>query len=164
MTLLSNLKNTHRKSKSRMRVGRGCGSGKGKTSGRGHKGAKARSGYKRPYGREGGQMPLHMKLPKRGFSNARFRKELDAINLGLIETLFNDGDVVNEATLRERGYISGSCHGVKILGKGELKKKVTIEAHAISAGAQEKLKKAKISFTQVERKKKIQKKKVKSKK
>jgi len=88
-----------------------------------------------------------MKLPIRGFSNFNFRRELDAINLDQIELLFNDGDVVNETTLRQRGFINGKSHGIKVLGNGNLTKKVILDVDAISASAKEKLQKAKISFT-----------------
>ncbi|MCB1111367.1 MAG: 50S ribosomal protein L15 [Chlamydiales bacterium] len=147
MSKLASLKNTSRPKQSTRRVGRGLGCKRGKTCGRGTKGQGARSGYKRRYGREGGQFPLHMKLPIRGFSNARFRKTLDSINLSQIDKIFNDGDTVNLESLRKHGIISGKSHGLKILGNGELTKKVKIEAYAISEGAREKLQQAKIDFT-----------------
>lgn len=87
-----------------------------------------------------------MKLPIRGFSNARFRKELHAINLGQIEASFQDGEVVNAETLAQHGLISGPIHGIKILGNGELTKKVKLEVDAVSASAREKLHKAKIAL------------------
>lgn len=146
MISLNTLKDVTRKRKARKRVGRGMGSKLGKTCGRGEKGAGSRSGYKSRMGKEGGQMPLFMKLPIRGFNNDRFRKELDVINLGQIEAIFEDGDEVNESTLRARGFVSGTSHGIKILGNGELTKKVKIQANAISEGAREKLAQAKISF------------------
>src|SRR5262249_39578510 len=92
---LHSLQNSSRPAKRRKRVGRGMGSGLGKTCGRGHKGAGSRAGYKTRARYEGGQLPLYRKVPGRGFSNARFQKKLDAINLNQIEKLFNDGDVVN---------------------------------------------------------------------
>ena len=147
MQKLNNLKNSSKVTKNRRRVGRGIGSGVGKTCGRGEKGAGSRSGYKRRLSYEGGQMRLFMKLPIRGFSNARFQKKLDSINLGEIEKVFNDGDTVNIETLREHGFINGRSYGLKILGEGELTKKVTIEADKISASAKEKLQKANISFS-----------------
>lgn len=150
MITLASLKNTSRQKQGRIRVGRGPGSGKGKTCGRGEKGAGSRSGYKRRYGYEGGQFRMFMKLPIRGFSNARFRKELEAINLGQIEQLYKDGEVVNVQTLTERGFLRGKVHGLKILGKGELKKKVTIEADAVSSGAREKLQQSKIALKTAE--------------
>ncbi len=123
------------------------GSGLGKTCGRGHKGAGSRSGWKSRARYEGGQLPLYRKLPGRGFSNARFQKKLDAVNLGQIEALFNDGDVVNVQTLREAGFLSGSSYGIKVLSEGTLTKKVRIEAQAVSKKAEEKLQQAKISYT-----------------
>lgn len=147
---LSNLKNTTQKRKKRVRVGRGLGSGIGKTCGRGEKGAGARSGYKRRLGYEGGQMRLFMKLPIRGFSNARFRKALHTVNLCDIEATYEDGEQVTLESLAERGFISGQTYGVKLLGNGTLTKKVTIEVDAISDGAREKLQQAKIEFTVLE--------------
>lgn len=146
MVTLNTLKNTSRPKKARKRVGRGIGSGTGKTCGRGEKGAGSRSGYKRRWGKEGGQMPLFMKLPIRGFSNARFRREYHVINLDQIEAVFHDGETVNELSLRERGFISGKSHGVKLLGNGEITKKLKIHVHAISSSAREKLTLAKIPF------------------
>jgi large subunit ribosomal protein L15 len=144
---LNDLKNSTKRRKTRRRVGRGIGSGVGKTCGRGEKGAGARSGYKRRLGYEGGQFRLFMKLPIRGFSNANFRKELNCINLDQIEKIFEDGETVNEMTLRERGFFNGKTQGLKVLGNGELSKKVIIEADAISTGARDKLQKAKIDFS-----------------
>ncbi len=145
MTTLDKLKDVCRERKKRKRVGRGVGSGTGKTCGRGEKGAGSRSGYKRRLGYEGGQFRLYMKLPIRGFSNARFRREFDTVNLSQIDDMYEDGEVVNAETLIEKGFLRGKPKGVKILGNGELKKKVKIEASAISAAAQDKLQKAKIS-------------------
>lgn len=150
MITLGTLKNSTRPFKKVKRVGRGIGSGVGKTCGRGEKGAGARSGYKRRYTYEGGQFRMFMKLPIRGFNNARFSKKMDSINLGQIETMFSDGDVVNVETLTERGFLNRQTHGIKILGQGTITKKVTIEAGAISDGAKEKLQKAKIAFKIVE--------------
>jgi large subunit ribosomal protein L15 len=147
MITLSTLQNTTRNYKRTKRVGRGAGSGLGKTCGRGEKGAGARSGYKRRFGYEGGQFRTFMKIPQRGFSQARFRRAFDGINLDQIESMFDDGEVVNLVTLADRGFLSGSSFGLKILGNGELKKKVTIEAHAISENARQKLNAAKIEFT-----------------
>jgi large subunit ribosomal protein L15 len=149
MISLSNLKNSSRPKKNVRRVGRGISSGAGKTCGRGQKGQGARSGYKRRYGYEGGQFPLYMKLPTRGFSNARFRKRLDSINLELIEEIYSDGEVVNLESLRQHGYIKGTSHGIKILGNGELTKKVKIEAKAFSDGAKQKLQQANIEYAVV---------------
>lgn len=144
MKTLANLKNVSRQSKQVKRVGRGPGSGKGKTCGRGEKGAGARSGYKRRWGYEGGQFRMFMKLPIRGFNNARFRVAYNAVNLAQIEAMFTDGEHVNVRTLTEKGFLSGPVQGLKILGNGELTKKVHIEANAVSSGAREKLQKAKI--------------------
>lgn len=149
MITLHSLKNTSRPKKVRKLLGRGPGSGLGKTCGRGEKGAGSRSGYKCRHGKEGGQFPLYMKLPIRGFSNVRFSKRLDAINLQQIEAMFSDGDTVSLLTLRNHGFISGKSHGLKILGDGVLSKKVIVEANAISASAQKKLQEANIPFTLV---------------
>lgn len=146
MISLNTLKDTTRKRKARKRVGRGMGSKLGKTCGRGEKGAGSRSGSKLRLGKEGGNMPLFMKIPIRGFNNARFRTEYDVINLGQLEAVFEEGDEVNIDTLRQKGFMSGNSHGVKILGNGELTKKLTIKVHAISEGAREKLNQAKIPF------------------
>lgn len=148
MTSLSTLTNTHRPRKKVQRVGRGLGSKRGKTCCRGVKGDKARRGYKSRDGHEGGQLPLYRKLPTKGFVNGRFKSDVYAINLGILNQLFKDGDVINLKTLRERGYAPRNPQGgLKILAQGELKKKVTLEAHAFSKGAVEKLEKAKIGFT-----------------
>lgn len=146
MFSLSNLKNTARPRIAKKRVGRGLGSGLGKTSGRGEKGAGARSGYKRRYGYEGGQFRTFMKMPQRGFSNARFRRAYDSINLEQIDRMFHDGETVNLETLCMRGWLSGESWGLKILGNGNLTKKVSIEAHAYSDSARQKLEQAKIEF------------------
>lgn len=144
---LHSLTNTSRPYKRRKRVGRGMGSGLGKTCGRGHKGAGSRAGYKTRARYEGGQLPQYRKLPGRGFSNLRFQKKLDAINLSEIEVLFNDGDVVNMQTLIAAGAIKASSHGFKVLSEGQLTKKVRIEASAMSKKAEEKLKQAQIAYT-----------------
>lgn len=146
MMNLSNLKNTTRPFKKSKRVGRGIGSGKGKTCGRGEKGAGSRSGYKRRLGKEGGNMPLFMKTPIRGFNNARFRRELHVVNLKQLEFMFEEGEVVNLSTLKEKGFINGPSYGVKLLGTGLLTKKLNIQVHSISDGAKEKLVQAKINF------------------
>lgn len=148
---LENLKDVNRKRKKVKRVGRGPGSGLGKTCGRGEKGAGARSGYKRRYGYEGGQFPLFKKLPIRGFSNAPFRKEYAAVNLAQIESMYEDGETVNAETLAQKGFITGRVYGIKLLGNGELTKKVNIELNTISKTAMEKLHKAKITFTAIEK-------------
>jgi len=129
---------------SRHRVKRlGCGesSGHGKTSGKGHKGQKARSGGSLRLGFEGGQMPLIRRLPKRGFNNAAFKKNYALVNLDDLNE-FKAGAVVNEQTLRELKHIRGDVAGLKILGRGELKHGLTIEADRFSASAREKIEKA----------------------
>ena len=118
------------------RRGRGHGSGNGKTAGKGHKGQKARSGAPRP-GFEGGQMPLYRRIPKRGFTN-RNSKTIVGINVSALEVFENDA-VVSVETLIEAGIIKNPRDGVKILGKGELTKKLTVQANAFSAGAVEKI-------------------------
>ena len=118
------------------RRGRGHGSGNGKTAGKGHKGQKARSGAPRP-GFEGGQMPLYRRIPKRGFTS-RNHKEIVAINLAALEQ-FEDGAEVSVATLIEAGVVKNAKDGVKILGNGELTKKLTVKANAFSKSAAEKI-------------------------
>ena len=119
------------------RLGRGTGSGLGKTSGKGHKGAKARSGGGKRPGFEGGQMPLVRRLPKRGFHNA-FRTEYVAINVDRLE-IFEDGMTVTPVELIEAGIIKNICDGVKIMGNGELTKKLTVVAAKFTASAKEKI-------------------------
>lgn len=119
------------------RRGRGHGSGNGKTAGKGHKGQKARSGAPRP-GFEGGQMPLYRRIPKRGFTN-RNSKEIVAINVSELN-LFEDGTEVTIQALLDAGVIKKVCDGVKILGNGELTKKLTVKVNAYSASAEEKIK------------------------
>ena len=123
--------------KSAFRKGRGHGSGNGKTAGRGHKGQWARSGGGVRVGFEGGQMPLARRLPKRGFHNI-FAKPLEAVNVSALEK-FEDGAVVNVQALLEKGVLSKCQYGVKILGKGEITKKLTVQATAFSASAKEKI-------------------------
>ena len=118
------------------RRGRGHGSGNGKTAGKGHKGQKARSGAPRP-GFEGGQMPLYRRLPKRGFKN-RNSKEIVAVNISVLENFDNDA-VVSVDTLIEKGIVKNPRDGVKILGNGELTKKLTVQANAFSASAKDKI-------------------------
>ena len=119
------------------RLGRGVGSGLGKTSGKGHKGAKARSGGGKRPGFEGGQMPLTMRLPKRGFTN-KFRQELVAVNVDRLE-IFEDGMTVTPVELIQYGVIKNVLDGVKILGNGELTKKLNVQANKFSASAKEKI-------------------------
>ena len=127
--------------RARRRVGRGPGSGKGKTAGRGHKGQKSRSGYSRRYGFEGGQMPLVRRIPKRGFTNI-FRVEFQVVNLRDLERVFGDGDTVSVDTLVEKGLVRGGKRPVKVLGDGELTKKLTVQVHRFSASAQAGIEKA----------------------
>jgi len=129
---------------SRHRVKRlGCGesSGHGKTSGKGHKGQKARSGGSLRLGFEGGQMPLIRRIPKRGFNNTAFATVYAPVNLGDLEKLSVSG-VIDEAALRKSGLVNGTWDGVKILGGGELTKKLSLKVDAISASAREKIEKA----------------------
>lgn len=150
MTDLSNLKNTTRAKKKTQRVGRGVGSKRGKTCGKGEKGDSKRSGYRKRFGYEGGQVPLHRKLPIRGFTRGRFIKEHFAINLEKIETAFQDGETVNLESLQAKKLAPRKVPGgLKVLGMGELTKKVKIEAHRFSRSAEEKLTKNGISFTKV---------------
>ena len=133
---LSSLKAAEGSRKDRFRKGRGHGSGNGKTAGKGHKGQKARSGAPRP-GFEGGQLPLYMRLPKRGFTNIN-SKEIVAFNVDKLEK-FNDGDVVTIDALLEKGIISNPKDGVKVLGNGELTKKLTVQVNAFSKSAVQKI-------------------------
>ena len=119
------------------RKGRGHATGNGKTAGRGHKGQKARSGGGVRVGFEGGQMPLARRIPKRGFNNI-FAKPLEAVNISALDR-FEDGEVVDAAALLTRGVISKCKYGVKILGEGEITKKLTVKAAAFSATAKEKI-------------------------
>jgi len=118
---------------SKKRVGRGQGSGQGKTAGRGHKGAKSRSGFHFKRGFEGGQMPLHRRLPKRGFTNI-FKKDYAVVNLSDLER-FDNGATVDEAALRQAGLVKGRNDGIKVLGNGKLSKKLTVSATKFSATA-----------------------------
>ena len=124
--------------KSRYRKGRGIGSGNGKTAGRGHKGQNSRSGGGVRPGFEGGQNPLHRRLPKRGFKNMPFRKEYAIINLQTLER-FGDGEEITVQKLRESGLIKKELHGLKVLGKGELTKKLTVKATLFSESAKNKI-------------------------
>ncbi len=141
-TRLESLKNTTRPAKRRKLLGRGPGSKRGKTSGRGEKGEGSRSGYKRRMGYIGGGVPIHKSAPTRGFSNARFARRLDVVNLDQIDKMYADGETVSLETLRGKGFISGSSYGVKVLGNGELTKKVTFQVEAVSKGATIKIQEA----------------------
>ncbi|MGI6307294.1 MAG: 50S ribosomal protein L15 [Dethiobacteria bacterium] len=120
------------------RVGRGIGSGHGKTAGRGQKGQKARSGGGVRRGFEGGQMPLFQRLPKRGFSNQKFRTEWSAVNIGVLNR-FAAGTVITPQLLQESGLVKSLNNGIKILGKGELEKELIVKAHSFSAQAKQKI-------------------------
>ena len=135
---LSNIRAPKKSSENRKRVGRGMGSGMGKTSTRGHKGQRSRSGSRMMRGFEGGQMPLHRRMPKRGFTNI-FRKEFTVVNLEKLATLGET--TINPDVLRKAGVIK-SKHLVKILGDGELKTAITVQAHKFSKSAQDKITKA----------------------
>jgi large subunit ribosomal protein L15 len=135
---LHNLKPAKGSVRNRKRVGRGPGSGLGKTAGRGEKGQKSRSGFARKTGFEGGQMPLHRRVPKRGFTNAPFRKEFAEVNLGSLET-FEAGTIVTPEVLVRQGIVKRLRDGVKILAKGDLTKALTVHAHRFSAKAKERI-------------------------
>ncbi len=126
----------------RKRLGCGESSGLGKTCGKGHKGQKARSGGTIRPGFEGGQMPINRRLPKKGFSNAKFRTVYAVVNLTSLEEKFEDGATVDEAALRGAGLVKGAWDGVKVLGVGDLSKKLTVRVDKVSATAREKIEKA----------------------
>ena len=136
---LSGLKPPAGQTRPKKRIGRGMGSGTGKTSGRGHKGQKAVSGFGQKRGFEGGQMPLHRRLPKRGFTNI-FKKQFAIVNLGRLEKL--EGDVFTADRLTELGVIHKLGAGLKILGAGQLTRPITVEAHHFSKSAADKIAKA----------------------
>jgi len=130
---LNELKPPKGSTHSKKRRGRGTATGQGQTSGRGHKGQKSRSGYSRRFGFEGGQMPLIRRVPKRGFKN-RDRVEYQTVNVGRLN-IFEDGDIITRETLKERRLISKLSEPVKILGNGELTKKLTVRTDGISKTA-----------------------------
>jgi large subunit ribosomal protein L15 len=136
---LSGLKPPAGQKKERKRIGRGMGSGHGKTSTRGHKGQRAGTGFGQKRGFEGGQMPLHRRLPKRGFTNI-FKKEFAIVNLGRLEKL--EGDAFTADRLMELGVVKKLGDGLKILGSGQLTRKISVEAHVFSKSALEKIQKA----------------------
>jgi large subunit ribosomal protein L15 len=136
---LSNLRAPKKASEKRKRVGRGMGSGMGKTSTRGHKGQRSRSGSRIMRGFEGGQMPLHRRLPKRGFTNI-FKTEYEVVNLERLASL--DESEITPESLRKAGVVSSKNTLVKVLGQGELKGAVTVLAHRFSRSAREKIEKA----------------------
>ena len=136
---LSNLRPPRKATEKRKRVGRGMGSGMGKTSTRGHKGQRSRSGSRMMRGFEGGQMPLHRRLPKRGFTNI-FKTEYEVVNLERLASL-EESEITPEL-LRKAGVVRSKAALVKVLGQGELKSAITVRAHKFSKSAQEKIEKA----------------------
>jgi large subunit ribosomal protein L15 len=134
---LNNLKPKKGSRHAKKRVGRGPGSGHGKTSSRGEKGQKSRSGFSRMLGFEGGQMPLHRRLPKRGFTNI-FKKEHAVVNVSDLER-FDNGATIDENVLRGAGLVKGANDGIKILGDGKLTKKLTVHATKFSASARKQI-------------------------
>ena len=124
------------------RLGCGESSGLGKTSGRGHKGQKSRSGGGVRPGFEGGQMPLHRRLPKRGFNNTRFQDKIAVVNVSSLDERFEDGETVNMESLKKVRLVKGTYDAVKVLGNGDLAKKLTVEGCKVSASAKEKIEKA----------------------
>ena len=138
---LSNLKPAEGARKRRKRVGRGPGSGNGKTSGKGHKGQQARSGYSKRFGLEGGQNPFHRRIPQRGFRHTP-RRPHDIINVDVLEATFADGDLITLEVLTARGLADGLAGGVKLLGRGEVTKKFKVQVQSISPSAKEKIENA----------------------
>jgi large subunit ribosomal protein L15 len=135
---LSDLKPPKGAKHAKKRIGRGQGSGQGKTAGRGHKGAKSRSGFKFKRGFEGGQMPLHRRVPKRGFHNP-FRIEYEVVNLDTLAGKFEAGAIVTPELLRERGLVPGGAGRVKVLARGDMDKALTVRVHKFSGKAAEKI-------------------------
>jgi len=135
---LTDIKKSFKRHEARIRVGRGIGCGLGKTSGRGHKGQKARAGFSRRMVYEGGQTPLFRRVPKRGFSNARFATPVTAINVEVLNH-FRKGTEVGLEQLREAGLVKGKVARLKVLGRGDLEKALTVRAHAFSKTAAEKI-------------------------
>jgi large subunit ribosomal protein L15 len=135
---LHNLRKPKGATHSKKRVGRGQGSGQGKTAGRGHKGAQSRSGYHFKRGFEGGQMPLHRRVPKRGFHNPT-RVEYDVINLDTLAERFDAGAVITPDSLRAAGLLPGGRNPVKVLARGDISKALTVRVHKFSGKAAEKI-------------------------
>ncbi|HOO32531.1 MAG TPA: 50S ribosomal protein L15 [Thermotogota bacterium] len=135
---LEELKPTKGSMKKTRRVGRGPGSNKGKTAGKGHKGQKSRSGAKAKAGFEGGQTPLYIRVPKKGFSNVN-KKTFTVINLDVLEKRYDNDEEVTVSNLLERGIIQKELDGVKLLGDGKISKKLTVKVHAFSKSAKEKI-------------------------
>ncbi len=138
---LHNLKNNPGAKHRVKRLGAGESSGLGKTAGKGNKGQKARSGSGTRVGFEGGQMPLHRRLPKRGFNNADFRYKWIVVNVGDLDGRFESGATIDEASLRACGLVDGPCDKIKLLGDGEVENKFTIHVHQASKSAKEKIEK-----------------------
>ena len=139
MLTLHNLTPTPGSKHRKKRLGNGESSGLGKTCGKGNKGQKARSGGSIRPGFEGGQMPLHRRLPKKGFNNARFRADIAIINLSQLEAFFEAGATVTETELRAAGLVKGTCDAVKLLGKGELSKALHVSVDFASASVAQKI-------------------------
>ena len=135
---LSNLKPPAGSTHAKKRVGRGHGTGQGTQAGRGHKGAQSRSGYKFKRGFEGGQMPLHRRIPKRGFHNP-FRTEYAVVNLDTLAERFETGTVITPELLREQGLINSTRTPIKVLARGDVSKKLTVRAHKFSGKAAERI-------------------------
>src|SRR6187402_1347129 len=135
---LNNLRPPKGAKHAKKRVGRGPGSGHGVTASRGHKGAKSRSGFRFKRGFEGGQMPLHRRVPKRGFHNP-FRVEYAVVNLDVLGEVFDDGSAVTPDLLRQRGIVRETGARIKVLGRGDLAKKLTVQAHKFSGSAAKKI-------------------------
>jgi large subunit ribosomal protein L15 len=135
---LNNLRPPRGAKKTRKRVGRGPGSGHGKTSSRGHKGAQSRSGFRFKRGFEGGQMPLHRRVPKRGFTNP-FRVEYAVVNLDTLAEVFDAGSAVTPELLVERGIVRDARMPIKVLGRGDITKQLTVKAHKFSETAAKKI-------------------------
>jgi large subunit ribosomal protein L15 len=135
---LHDLKPAHGSTHSKKRIGRGHGSGQGTQAGRGHKGAQSRSGFKFKRGFEGGQMPLHRRVPKRGFHNP-FRIEYAVVNLDALVAQFDAGTVVTPDLMREKGLVHGKKAPIKVLARGDVNKALTVHAHKFSGTAAEKI-------------------------
>ena len=146
---LNSLRPTKGSTHKKKRVGRGPGSGLGKTAGRGEKGQKSRSGYSRKIGFEGGQMPLHRRLPKRGFTNI-FKKQWLEVSLAALDQHFGDNEEINPEVLHTRGLIKKAKHDVVVLGNGEVSKALRVSAHRFTKSAKEKIEKAGGSAIQIE--------------
>jgi large subunit ribosomal protein L15 len=147
---LNNLRSPNGATHKKKRLGRGPGSGLGKTSGKGHKGQKSRSGYSQKIGFEGGQMPLHRRLPKRGFTNI-FKKQWIEISLAKLEQSFDSGEEITPEVLHQRGLIKKAKHDLVVLGNGELTKALNISAHRFTKAAREKIERAGGTATEVKK-------------